>query len=597
MTFLSGFAEGYINERNRRLEEQSRKDEIKFRYKMDYLTSQRELRTKKKQEEQDLYKKASSLAQQLGDPDSTQTFFQELKNGMDYETGQKRIAEGAYVRNPNYQKPAQTIKVPKAVSQTVSYDMEGTDGPEWQKINSDIDAIDPTLRTATIEDDNEFSTVGGEGEVTSPYMFKPQNVYKIGAYKDAVYKYEKAKQSGDPVALREAELEIKVHQRVFNDEALAKARIEGKDARYYVTLDENGKMTSGLVGRKEVVNGETLLINISNPEENDPHNELGGSIVTQRVVELPEHGQKRLDDLTDKFTTRVQKYDAGSGSFVTAMDTATKITKLLDADPNAATFSGRGLNLINKIGEEFRAGYEIILGKDQQIQAAIESGNTEGIEAMVSEYQQEVQKFTSGLLSKENRTTGENAAILQSLKIAAAYQFAVAQGVTTGKMSNQDFQNNYEQIAAAGTPTDIINGLRSTAAGAFTRLRATEAALNKSPDVKMFETQYGFKTGLKATRIGDLIMSGEFDPEQKRILMTYLSSLEGNQKAGEQEAAASASAPPPTEEFQFQNTDQYDLEGASEVLKSDPSEENKKNFDAIFGPGASERVLGTVVRR
>ncbi|AXP07719.1 hypothetical protein SmphiM6_28 [Sinorhizobium phage phiM6] len=491
-TFLSGFAKGYINERERRLDEQNRKDEIKFKYKMDTLVSQRELRTKKKQEEEEAYNQAKALASQMGDPNAVGTFFNEIAiQKISPETLQKRIADGAYQKNENYTQPTQTIKVPVGVQ---NYDIPGTDGEDWAGINADIDAIDPTLRVG----DDGSSSVRGDNVGNSYLVYKPKDEVKFAGFAEADYAYKVALDSGDPVAIRKTKLALDSHKDIETFKAQQKAKQEGKSGQVYGVVDAKGNLIGApFVG--EVDTTEGTMYNTSDPR--------GKTIVPiaqdQRVVAISEDQNKRRYEILQRKREDVEKYKASVGSYGAAINTQLQLEKLVQEHPNV-TYAVTDLAVLAKsVQGNARAAMDLLVKQDAAVQAAFQSGDSDAIENAVSRFQTTME---DGILSQGVVDEAVAKARYNSLLTNAVYQFAAANGINGRDMSDKDVAAFKRMISEGGSDA-ILQNLDSINQSVLLKIMSTEKGFGKDPALQALMGEIGV-TGMDSIslpRVGDML--------------------------------------------------------------------------------------------
>ena len=521
MTFLSGFAEGFISARDKRLEREQKQEDMQFQYKMDALVKMREKREAKSEKETQLASQAKALAQQFGDDTFATTALQELKLGVSPETVQERIGKGYYQKNPDWKAPTQTLKVPNGVQTPpkpteIQYDagMDSSDPKAAERvkaINKRIDEIDPTLRKATIADEDQL-TAANDGK--GAYVFKPNNEIKIGDLNDSYWRLHQAKQSGDPVRIRDAQAQVEINQRVETERARNQARANGKNVDTYFSVNPDGSLGAQLPGEIR----EDGLYNVSDP--------MNPQKVSGPVRRMSDDDVKRYNSLVDDFGKASKDYNNNAESFVSALHASQQMTQILHNDPQAATLASKGLGLIESLSGEAQAGYKAILGIEQKISQKAASGKIDGIEKDIMDHAKAVDEFlkNGGVLSDANQQKAINAAKYNSLRMQTAYQIAQATS-TDGKVSNQDLANALEIIGNSSDPKQILPALNAQMQGAFLKLQSSQATLNRNPAVDDFEKRYGVKTGLKGKRIGEIIQGTELPVEQKQMLMKYLGGI------------------------------------------------------------------------
>lgn len=550
--FASGFAQGFIRSREKSEDRRAEQENIMFKYKMDGLMQQKEKRTKRKEQEDEWGRQAKGLSAQMGDSEFSTVALNELKNGVSYETIQKRIAEGAYATNADYKTPTQTVKVPKAVAQPVNTEPSAaapgtlssdemsmapqTPGPfagvpvvggimergrqkraarQDERVNARIDEIDPSLRQAAEEDSGYSYTTDS---ANSKYQYKPKNELKIGDYADAVYKLNIAQQNKDPIALRDAQAEVRAHEMVLTRKAKIEAEAKGENVRTYVAVGPDGKLGKQFAG----VARENGLYDISDPRQPN------GAEVMGNFVEMNDEDMKRWNTLTDNFGKTSSDYNnIAAPAFIAAVDSAAKIDDLLTRDPGAATSTYKGIALLGRLEGEAKAAYGALTSMEDEIAVKAASGDMEGMEALIAKHADATMKFMDdSVLTPGNQQKIINGGLYNSLKLSAAYQFAMAKS-SGEKMSNQDFNNEISRITGDGTenPEVVKAALRASGQEAFLRLNTVQNSLNKDPSINQFETRLGVKTGLKADRIGDKIMQMEGNDQQKAMMMQYIKTF------------------------------------------------------------------------
>lgn len=603
-TFLSGFAQAFNSARARTEEQNADQENMIFKYKMDNLMQQKEKRNKKKLEESENAKKAQDLAGQLGDPDGASVMYKELSNGVSYETLQKRVLEGSYQKNENWKTPIQTVKVPSAV--TMTYDAEANPAAPEQKglfaagkqraydrqmdsVNKRIDQIDPSLRTETIDDDGHTATVADDA--SSKYVLKPKNEFKIGDYGDALWELNQAKSSGDPKRVREAEDKVAIHQRIMTEKAKSEAIAQGKNVSTYLSINPDGTIGAQLPGE---LREDGKLYNVVDP--------MHPQEVSGAVMRMDDDSLKRLNQLNDDFKKGSKDYEAASQAFIGALSSSQQMAQILHDDPDAATMSSKGLGLIESLSGEAQAAYKALADMENNINARIDSGKTDGLEKDIADHAAAVEKFLErGVLSDKNQQRAVNAAKFRSLQMQTAYQIAQATS-TDGKVSNQDLANAKEIIGSSSDVKQIIPTLNAQMQGAFLKLQSSQSQLNNNPSVADFENRHrtatGKKidTGLRGKRIEQQIIDMNIPEEQKTALRQYLKQINAGYVQGQAETQGSLAA---QQQQDQQNAPQgVEVNGlvipteAIDILKGRPDQRMKDFFDQQFGKGAADRVLG-----
>jgi hypothetical protein len=550
MTFIEGFAQGFQGAYEKRKDREAQKEDMMFKYKMDDLMKNKDLRTKKKQQESEWAQGAADLAGQLQDPESAAMFNRELRNGVSYETLQKRIMENQYEKNNDYVQPTQTVKLPSGVVTAPNTTDEKVAAPSRTPIgtmvnegklkrekamegsvNSQIDAIDPTLRTyETVEDETPSMDYAD-----APYKLK-KNEYKLGSYEDSLFKLNKAKQDEDPEAIRQAQDEVRVHQMVLSDKAARTAKAEGKNVGQYFMLKPDGTIDTVVTGEvRPNQQGNNEVWNISDPRNEMP---IEGPLVRIQDDKM----MSRYVKITEDYSKKSTEHKTGAGSYISALDSAQKIQQILVNNPSvAARGVASGANLLTQLKGEVGAIYETLLKTESSIQNKIKSGDMEGVEKEAMAYI----KMANDLAKEEGSGLDRlslDKAKYDSLRVAASYQFAMAAGITNGKLSNQDFENNYNAIGGDRAANEVIEALNLTAQSTFIKVDSNRVSLENDENIKTFESNYGVKTGLVPERLGQMIMKLGVSDEQKAGMMQYLKQIQDYQIQNRAVAADTAGA-------------------------------------------------------
>lgn len=601
-TFLSGFAQAFNSARARTEDANAEQENTLFRYKMDNLMEQKKKREAKSAVEAENARKAKDLAGQMGDNDSASIFYKELAKGVDYETLQKRVISGDYQKNSDYKAPTQTIKMPTPIS--MQYDTDPGANPLAPKpgtgllakgaqkqyegmmgsVNEKIDSIDPSLRSEVVNPKEEYSVT--QDDAGSKYLYKPKNQYKLGDYGDALYKLNKAQQSGDPVAIREANDEVKIHQRILTEKAALDAHANGKDVAKYVSVNPDGSIGAQFAGERR---GDGIY-NISNPNSEQ--------LVSGPVRMMDDKDVDRLNTLTDNYGKASADHNTASTNFISALDSSQQMAEILHNDPSAATMTSGLLATAQSLSGEARAAAESLSGIENKINTNVESGKLDGIEKDIADYSTAVDKFVNtGILSDANKQKAINSVKFHSLQMKTAYAIAQA-NATDGKVSKNDIDNAMKIIGDTSNPDQITATLNGQMQGAFLKLASSQRQLDNNPSVIDFEKRMGLKTGLRPARIYDQIDQMEIPPERKELLKRYMSNINKEFQQGQAVTNATANASTVQQAPQQGPVQGFEFNGmviqpeAVDILKKNPDERMKKFFDEQFGKGAADRVLG-----
>jgi len=591
MSFIEGFAQGFEKSYTARKEREAQKEDMMFKYKMDELMKNKDLRTKKKTQESEWSNAAKDLSGQLQDPEAASMFYKELQNGVSYETLQKRIMENQYEKNKEFTKPTQTVKIPTGVAPTVTAPdataekvaekgrtplgdminrgklkkeqaMEG-------RVNDQIDAINPDLRTYQEAED----TTPEIDYVNSPYKLK-NNEYKIGDYADSLNKLAIARDNKDPEAIRKAEREVEIQQFVITQKERAAAEARGDTKSTYFMLNDQGEIT-GMANAESRLNPETQKEELWNtslgPDKAQP--------IQGATREVDENTLKRYWKIQDDFSDKSKDYKFASSGFVSAMDSSRKIKGLLAQYPEVAAGNvAGGASLLNRVRGEFQALYSTVLDMENSIKADVEAGNIEGLEKKVADYMAASDKIiqSSGFDGVDRLSFAK--AQYDTLRVQASYQFAMASGLT-GTLSNQDFKNSYEAIGGEKTAPEVLKSLSLTEQSVFSKLDSSRVQLSNNESIKTFERDYGVKTGLVPKRIGDVIEEMDLPPETKAAMKQNLAVIQGFGQANK-DLAVQQDQPKEPDEFGMTPGQVYPGAGGKQYRYLGGGK-NPKNFEEV----------------
>jgi hypothetical protein len=200
---------------------------------------------------------------------------------------------------------------------------------------------------------------------------------------------------------------------------------------------------------------------------------------------------------------------------------------------NAAVF-------IKDLQDEAQGAYTLLSNEQNEIDAAIESGNADGLGGRIAEYEESLNEFSAKFMSQGNVDIAMAKALYEGQRKLLAYQFAAANGITGAGLNKKDYDNFYESTGGNKSAPEVVNAIKQTAYGVFNVIDSARDTLDNNQEVKTFERYTGVKTGLRATRLGDKLKrtaNGE-------ALMPILNDIVNNNKMGKQGAIAGAQPQP-----------------------------------------------------
>ena len=578
MTFLSGFAEGFIAERDKVRNRKNELDDQSFQYRMKFLTDQREKRDSKKLKETELAKKAQYLAQKMGDPNFAKTAYNEMVLGNISETElEDRILKGYYKKNDKYVTPTTTMKVPVGVTMDAAESDPYNAFPKNEAVDARIDAIDPTLRQP-ITAENNNSMFSDSDANNNEYVYKPSNEFDAGSLPDVQLEILKAEEANDPKRLREAQQKMKAHQIVMTMQENAKARATGANINTYVILDENGRAVSTFAGEQD---GENLW--------NKTTNQIVPISQRAKLVMTNENALKEWAALDKNFGTKSADLRQATASYTASLETTQKIVNLLGKNQNVATMTGSVARVAADLEGEAKAAYELFQQQKSDLQAKVDNGvvpteqEVAGLNKTIEDLLQKTET-PDGLLGKQVHSLGRDAAQYDALMTALVYQMASSNGLTMAKASDFDVKQFKKMVGADRVnPSDIFAAMKNMHQSVVTKLDSERTMFNKQPSITNFKTRWGFDPNVEVPRVEQLLKE-----QGKEGLIETFRQMNGDaqwerlnavKQAQEQEAIVDGNG----EQIPSDDID---------ILEANPSEEYRKFFNETYGPGAASRVLG-----
>ncbi len=541
--FAKGFATGFINERNRRLDTEKSKDEITLRYQLENLTSQKEDWKKKQEQEQKYLDGAKFVSKQIDNPAFASTALEYIRQGYDpsdviqkYQNGEfeqlKPQAQTIEIPNPDVKPkvvpagvdmtqnvspaelqklaPNAEQKLPNDVSKLSQVDpakaMQTLPNPEvndrLNRVNEQIKEIDPTL----LEKRPAPETVLKDGA-----MFKylgPTKKIDLGTYEEEKFKLQDAIQRGDKVAEAKQRMVVRIFQENMEEKAALEAKKAGKNIRYKIIVGKDGIMKNTLTvddEGKNIATGNTVVLA---PGETS--------------VDVTEDDKKYIRDVQKEFEKPKQEYDMQKAVTIESLEHAKTIVDIMNKSGNEDlnSTSAGVLNLIDNGFANFESmrsmlttQYQTSTAQSQRLdQLAREGGSPEEFSAELGKFQkmaENTEKAIADNLPKNGLVPELQQKALDKLRLEnaikmMAYTSALAKGQTAGKMSDKDLKFELDTNgASAQRKQALLSIVYKQLMVQRNRLDDAQGNLKKRAEERLNTLPPGFDIGLSPKRLGD----------------------------------------------------------------------------------------------
>lgn len=540
--FVKGFANGFVNERNRRLQEEKETNQMTLQFRLKNLSDEQDRARAKREKAQEDLKKAKSFSEYIGDPSIASTaakwfdgggtwdgLLQEVQpDGSLYKKTQKDIT--VETRNPELD-TNKGIKIPPVVANTVPVaevptGFEGVDKTipviseqpvdnTFAKADEKIREIAPQLLEKQAEPDLEKITENSE------WGWRPKTVQeKFPSLAEAADNRLKAIESGDQAALAVADRQLKALSYAINLQ-----RPEKEGMHRYAVLDNKNRFVRYFTGTPVVdPDGKRQVRDVDT-----------GKYVNGTVKYIDPEDYKQIGPVTEALAKKTTDIIVKRANFVTAADTGAKMIALSSKFDLAATRVGgltagvkslleeakAGLTLISGEGEQF---FESIEGRQKSLDDAVAKGDYESLKTQA----QDMRKAVDKLMSQGIKDQAQAAVLYETYKTSLVYALAASKGETGNGLSQKDVENFRNQIS--GTSPETIEAQISAALSSnFRGLKAEANGINSegSMGVKILQDKLGFDLGLGVKRMGKFIEeqytdeNGQLTPDGQAVMRLF----------------------------------------------------------------------------
>jgi len=539
--FMKGFANGFVNERNRRLQDQKETDQMTLQYRLKDLSDQRDRARAQREKDAEVIKQAKSFAGVVQDPEIAPIAAKWFQGGGSWDGLLKELEpggglykdnnKGVTVETNNPDRMKTTTKVPAAVTATVPVvdvpagfekPVEVAATQPVQEVDTTFSQADETIKKIAphlLEKDKE-PDLEQITENTS-YKWRPRTVQeKFPSLAEAADNRLKAIESGDQAALAVADRQLKALSYAINLQ-----RPEKEGMHRYAVLDNKNRFVRYITGTPEVdPDGKRQVRDVDT-----------GKYVNGTVKYIDPEDYKQIGPVTEALAKKTTDIIVKRANFVTAADTGAKMIALSSKFDLAATRVGSMTAGVKSILEEAKAGLTLISGEGEQFFESIE-GRQKGLDDAVAKGDYEslktqaadLRKSVDKLMSQGIKDQAQAAVLYETYKTSLVYALAASKGETGNGLSQKDVENFRSQIS--GTSPEVIEAQISAALSSnFRGLKAEANGINEegAMGVKILQDKLGFDLGLGVKRMGKFIEeqytddNGQLTPDGVAVMRLF----------------------------------------------------------------------------
>lgn len=540
MSFVKGFAEGFINERNRRLETKKEEDQLSMRYRLEQLSKDQERRQTQRDKDKEIIDQAKALANSFNDPSFAPKAAELLKSGRDAKYIIGEWDRGAYKKKTN---TTQTLEIPNparkntmsmpagVLSSDVQVEQPPTDlsgrthvPKTTEEPLSEIDAKIKTFAPSLFEKPPEEDAKLFDG---SDWEYTPEKITeKLPDIKDLYYQrqvalkeFESQKAKGlNPNKSNIEDLDMKIRA---STAALTLSKDVQPNQRKYAVIGADGAVSSFLTAERGIDdNGQEVLFNVTNGEKK--------LVSTKNLVEMDEDTLKLFTETSFKFSEKTTKYNTQRASFVSALSTVDKIDQVLTRNPNAATMQASFIGALKGLQNELGSAYDLYaeLGATANgVEKALSSDNPEDAKKYADSFREQI----DGLLSRSGKSLAEDQLLFSALKTSLTYQIAASNGQEGNALAAKEVAM-FEKMLGGSTPPSIRANMQNVLSLSYNNLESNRISLNQevAAPIKTLRMMMGnpeIKTGFEVERVGDHL--ARMDPETGQRLKVWFEKSRG----------------------------------------------------------------------
>lgn len=492
-SFVSGFAQGFLDQYNRRKDREADMEKIGLQYRLQNLQKEQDKWDEQQEKDKELSKEAKILAAQTGKPWMAQARLAYKNMSVQeilkmYEDGHLQevapVSQTVNIPNPELAQNKRAIQadVPAGVDPTLAqqpklrgetpdqynaFKKNGV-GPTRYETPNPVDdtttnSTDPRPYPSTWSKDEQEKMTKIDKKIEDMglgYLLKKRekpedvdtsnmNFRFVPAEKQtnlppldaALYDLRQAVKAGDQEKINQKTEVLQAIQDKMDMEARAKARAEGKLVKTKAIYDKNGKFLNTVPVE---YNEQGIPINTSTNKEFVLGEGQTSINVSEKAIEnLPDVRKAFQKDSTDYFQAAENTMQA-----LTIGRNMVDIQQRHRNDNLMTTTTGDFLQVVGGIDANLGAIGAALNNQSAALDAKLNDKNAsdEDISSQLASYANTFKEFErelsgkAGLLSDKNTQAVVDKTLYENYQKMLAYRIALAQGQTPGKMSNRDYQ-------------------------------------------------------------------------------------------------------------------------------------------------------------
>ena len=537
--FAKGFATGFVNERNRRLDEQKDMDQMSLKYRLEELSKQKADWQKKQEEEDSYINDGKFVAKQVGDPSFAAVAAQYRKAGFQPDEIMKMYTNGNFkknvpteqtvkIDNPDVSTNRLATKIPDGVAPASNtpvglppVDNSAFQSPVVGEILNNVSKTQQPYETTPEIDTKQLDAVDNKAKQIAPSLFDykkkaPESILtaddssyayvpdkkeiKFGSLSEEKYKLEQAIQKNDKAAIADQKLKVQIMTDTMNSQAEAQAKAQGKNVQYYAVTDKNGKFVQSVLAER-------------GPDGHPVNPMTGQPIQLAHGMKIDKETNDDIRKIQAEFRKPAGEYDIAAESTSEAFTLGKKMTDLLDKSGNDVLATGASgvLQYANNAFTELRAAQQLFVNQTNRAKEAKSSNSTEDLSAAISDMEknissmeQQIVKLPNNVLSDKNAQIALDKTLFDNYTQLFAYKLALANGQSGNAQSNKDIDRF---LAIIGNKDSNAQAVKASLGQILSmqKSKMDQKLVTLNSQFKKSGSTFGFSLGLEGRRMGDII--------------------------------------------------------------------------------------------